>query len=41
MSRSRENAVIHRAQFATSLTGHDNILKWNSAEDTAGSCVTL
>ncbi len=22
-------------------TGHDNILKWNSSEDTAGNCVTL
>ncbi len=28
------------ARFATSRTGHDNILKWNSSEDTAGNCVT-
>ncbi len=41
MRCSRENAVILCARFATSRTGHDNILKLNSSEDTAGNCVTL
>ncbi len=29
------------SRFATSRTGHDNILKWNSSEDMAANCVTL
>ncbi len=34
-------AETHDAKFATSRTGHDIILKWNSYEDTAGKCYTL
>ncbi len=30
-----------KKSFATSRTGHDNILKWNSSEDTAGNCYAL
>ncbi len=42
MGCSRENAIIQRAQCVTSRTGHDNNLKWNSSEDTAGKlCNTL
>ncbi len=42
MSSSWENAVIQRAWFATSRTGHGNILKWNPSEDTTGIlCYTL
>ncbi len=42
MSSSWGNAVIQRAWFVTSRTGHDNIFKWNSSEDTTGIlCYTL